>query len=207
MIMKKSRFKAAWSEFSNLWTIDGWEFSRYEVDFLDVSIFRPEGCGRLHYYTHWKPTSLGVCLSPSSVHNTSIHVSWVFSELGRIARTSSSRERFNIGKAAFVNKLQANHFPEIVIDQLCRYDPHSNSTRSRNRGRSNRLLMVVPFHPAILSLARNVLNYGLCHSGCRHQRLQSAGSLREFILYRDSNSILRFQTEGWMGPEADTSFF
>lgn len=155
---KIKEFKSRWSSFNPMWTIDGWEFSTAGVDFLDVSIFLPKGFNKLQYLTHWKATSLGVCLSPLSSHLESVHISWMFSEIVRVAKTSSSYPLFKIGKQTFLDKLRNNNIPSKVIRSLAKFDPYIQTPSARGK-RRDRIFVVLPFHPVLAPLAGMVKQF------------------------------------------------
>lgn len=151
-------FKAAWSSRSTLWRLDDWKASMVGVDFLDVSVFKVPGTNRLHYHTHWKPSSLGVCLSITSAHLPSVHLSWMCGEIRRIARTCSTRPLFLYSRSVFIDRLRKCFIPTGILEYLQKFDPYTkNPTSGRDNQRA--IYFALPYHPLFVGVCRHIQNW------------------------------------------------
>ena len=66
------------------YTLEKWEASTREIDWLDVTVMKIPGSKRLHFKPHFKPSSLGVPLSDRSAQSIAVHTGWPKAEMDRL---------------------------------------------------------------------------------------------------------------------------
>ena len=104
----------------------------------------------LEVFPHFKPTSLQVPLSCSSFHNPSIHVSWPFNQLRRLASLCSNEQRFQEVKKVFLQRFQDAKEPCCLVSALHQYNPwpvNKVVQRTDFHPIRDRKWLVLPYHP------------------------------------------------------------
>ena len=105
--------------------IDKWEASMEGVEIVDLFVYRQHrASNRLSYHTHFKESSLGIPLNPSSAHNQNIIRSWPIGELDRFAKNSSSHFAFLETRKILVKRLTRFLYPASVIAKIEATDPY-----------------------------------------------------------------------------------
>ena len=105
-----------------------WDVSSQTCEVLDAYFYKPDDVAvrrRLGARVHWKATSLGVPLSPSSAHNPSIHLAWKLGQIRRCAEICSDRTNFTVSKNTFVDNLKKNFVDEKTQSTLESFDPYT----------------------------------------------------------------------------------
>lgn len=115
---------------------------------------------------HFKPTSLQVPLSCSSFHNPSIHVSWPFNQLRRLASLCSHERKFQEVKKAYLKRFQDAQEPFCLVSALHHFNPWpitTNVQRHISGGNTDNKWLVLPYHPVwcrsgLMSELKNFVN-------------------------------------------------
>lgn len=127
-------------------------FSQDSVTMLDLQIrvVQNQSHWLLDFQPHFKPTSLQVPLSSCSFHNPSIHITWPFNQLKRLAYLSSKEESFLAAKKLFVQRFTRAGEPKCLVNALLRFNPwppQKNFVGPRLEVPTRKLWVVFPFHP------------------------------------------------------------
>ena len=119
---------------------------------LQISVVQDRVKGRWFFDIgpYFKPTSLQVPLSCSSFHNPSVHVSWPFNQLRRLASLCSNETRFQEAKNVFVKRFIDAKEPFCLVSALQKFNPwpiNKDGKVIRHRNASQNKWLVLPYHP------------------------------------------------------------
>ena len=121
--------------------IDKWEASMEGVEIVDLFVYRQHrASNRLSYCTHFKESSLGIPLNPSSAHNQNMINNWPLGELDRFAKNSSSHFAFLETRKILIKRLVKFLYPASIIAKIETTDPYFKKSLSKGYEQNQRPL-------------------------------------------------------------------
>jgi hypothetical protein len=113
---------------------------------LEVSLHRTADFAVAKWRPYFKPTSLHKPLCHRSAHPLSVHITWPFNELNRLARHCCDNATYREVRATFVNKFSRSHAPAALISRLRNHVPPTHAIVEKKQ-RDGCLWLVLPYHP------------------------------------------------------------
>ena len=127
-----------------------------QVDFLDVTVFFDE-VGQIKHDVFIKGSKLGRPLCSSSMHHPSVHSSWPRAEVVRLRSRCSTYSLGNAAVQMFKRKIFHESFAHISL----RPTRGSRIVVAEQTDSIDHFRIVIPFHPAFVSLGPACKKHGL----------------------------------------------
>ena len=91
------------------------------MNYLEVEVYTGElwtNTGKLDCKPYFKPSGLGIPLSPSSAHIENVHKIWPIGYIRRLSENSSTHDDFKSAKATLMNRIHTmypNYYHLLVL--------------------------------------------------------------------------------------------
>ena len=112
---------------SNVFKMTKVEINSQCMNYFEVEVYKGERrkhTGTLDYKPYFKPSGLGIPLSPSSAHIENVHKIWPIGYIRRLSANSSTHDDFKSAKATLMNKIHTMYPNSYHLAMWLHFDPY-----------------------------------------------------------------------------------
>jgi len=156
-----------------------YEISESKISFLDLLLFKVDGCATLHYSTFQKPLNKYLYIPYESFHPNSNKKAFIKGELMRYARNSSAFHSFSETRLLFWKRLRLRGYPAKFLLPIFREINYSNRKRWFSR-------------PDKIAKRRSVVfktSFNCSHVGIKKVILKYLPNLSSIVSYKSTNTL------------------
>ena len=156
-----------------------YEISDSKISFLDLLLFKVDGCATLHHSTFQKPLNKYLYIPYESFHPSSNKKAFIKGELMRYARNSSTFHSFSETRLLFWRRLRLRGYPAKFLLPIFREINYSNRKKWFSR-------------PDRIAKRRSVVfktSFNCSHVGIKKVILKYLPNLSSIVSYKSTNTL------------------